>query len=204
MNKYFELIDKYGLNYYFTLFMKNNSSINAPYHNLYHSLCVMYNAFEISQSYLIFTEEEKRGLLIACLFHDFGHSQGRLTDEYNIRIAIDYFSSISLESQETNSLIIGLIKATQHPSVFEVDDLSQLQKIISDADLMQVFENNYFQQNAISLTTLEFSLSLEEGLKISLDFYKNLRFHTQYAQNKYELHSAGIIADMNFLLESLK
>jgi HD superfamily phosphodiesterase len=192
MNKYFNIINNYNLDDYLSILLKHNTANNAAYHNFYHTLCVVKNALDI-MVYEGFTKDQERMVLLACLFHDFNHSQGKLSDDKNVEIAIDSFLKYSKETEEINNEIVNIIKATQYPYIIPDEELNIYQKIIRDADLMQIFSDNYFQQNIISLGTIEMNKSLEDSIDLSLNFYKNLKFHTNFAKVEHQLKIKNII-----------
>jgi len=201
MNRFFNLIKFYQLENYFNILLKHNLSNDAPYHNLYHTLCVMENASLCltHEEENKFTKEQRRNTLIASLFHDFNHSKGKDSDDINVQTAIDSFLKYSLETEENNNFIIDIIKATQYPYVINEEILTIFQKIIRDADLLQLFRENYIQQNIIGLST-EMNKPIEEFLNSSLSFYKNIKFHTKYGKIQQELHLSSIIEDVEFMI----
>lgn len=184
MNIYFNIIKKFNLDNYFNIILNYNKSNNAPYHNMYHLLCVMKNCFAIAKSEG-YTNKEIRPLLIAALFHDFNHSMGKKKDSENVKEAIKEFLKYSEESKEDNEKIVAIIEATEFPYV--IDKLNQEQKIIRDADLMQIFADNYFQQNILGLAE-EFSSPLSKFLEGQTKFMDEVKFNTEYGKrisNKY-------------------
>lgn len=181
MNIVLELIKKYGLEFYLKCFLENNTAINAPYHNLYHTFCVIENCYKIAKDENI-SKPEIRLLLLAAIFHDFNHSQGKRYDEENVKMARKKFMNFSTESDDVNIEVIELILATQYPYVIPDEDLSLLQKIIRDADMMQLFEKNFIQQLWIGLLQQELDKSKKDAIEMQLKFMKSIKFYTPYAQ----------------------
>jgi hypothetical protein len=182
MNSVLKIATKFKLDNYLKYFIENNSANNAPYHNLYHTFCVIENSYKIGVDEGL-SYAELRLLLLAAMFHDFNHSQGKNTDKYNVQLARRKFMEISKESTEDNIEIIELILATEYPYVIPDEDLSPLQKIIRDADMMQAFEKNYMQQVVFGLLMEELNMSLDKALEAQLKFFKSLKFHTNFAKD---------------------
>ena len=67
---------------------ENNPSNNVPYHGIDHLFEVFKFSYSISQ-FVTNDEINKLELLMACLFHDYNHSCGKLKDSENISNAID-------------------------------------------------------------------------------------------------------------------
>lgn len=202
MTKSFEIIKKYEIEKYLQKLLKYSSSNFLPYHNFYHTMCMVENCEEIASS-LGLTDFEKRALSIAAIFHDFNHSGGKLKDKENVNNAINAFLSMSLEDQDINDLVAEIIKATEYPYVIADEDLNLYQQIIRDADLMQTFEKNYLQQNWLGLTT-EMNLDMLTCLKGSELFWNNVKFHTEYAKAKSNEYMPGRFEDVKFLLNILE
>ena len=196
MNQYFNIIEDYNLEDYFSKLLVWNTANKAPYHNLYHTLCVMKNCLKIVEYENIDTNI--RNLLVASLFHDFNHSQGSAPDSWNVKKAIETFLEFSKETHVNNQKIVDIIKATEYPYV--ITDLSIEQKIIRDADLLQIFEDNYFKQNIVSLGA-EMNKGLKESLEMSLKFYSNLNYYTMYGKKIHIENIDSILEDVKFMLK---
>jgi len=202
MTKAFEIIKKYEIEKYLENLLKNSSSNFVPYHNFYHTMCMVENCEDIATS-LGLTGFEKRALVIAAIFHDFNHSGGKLKDKENVQNAINAFLSMSLEDQDVSDLVVEIIKATEYPYVIPEEEFTIYQQIIRDADLMQTFEKNYLQQNWLGLTQ-EMNLDMLTCLKGSEIFWSNVKFHTEYAKKKSEEFMPGRFEDVKFLLKILE
>jgi HD superfamily phosphodiesterase len=187
---------------YLKIILKENKSNNLPYHNLYHTLCVVDNVHAISTNEEL-SSKEIRLVMLAALFHDFNHSGGKLSDSENVKNAIEAFKTFSVESEKDNNFVVEIIKATEYPYVIKDDELSLYQKIIRDADLMQTFEKNYLQQNVIGLMEELKVDSLDKMLEGSLNFWKNCKFHTDFAKEMSMTYMPSIEKDVEFLKEIL-
>jgi len=173
----------------FNYTINNNTSIVAPYHNQAH---IMNMCNTITEIYLIeqkITEKEYVLLLLAALFHDINHSQGKLSDDKNIEIALRYFEvfvnqlDMTIDSDDFDDVIL-LIKTTQYPYVIDAETESQ--KIIRDADLSQIFNyNSNFGHNVCGLKIeLAKDMSWVEFMVNNNKFVENVNFETEYMKNK--------------------
>ena len=83
-----QMFHELGINDLFEWFYDHNTARNNPYHNNVHTFIVV----DLIHQYCIekgIQGQLARTLHIAALYHDFGHSSGKLTDEENIKIACD-------------------------------------------------------------------------------------------------------------------
>ena len=70
-------------------FVRYNTGITNPYHNLNHTLRLMQLILEYLESDSEKKENvNKEKILLLALFHDFGHSAGKFGDEVNVEIAV--------------------------------------------------------------------------------------------------------------------
>ena len=73
----------------FKWFVRYNTGITNPYHNLNHTLRLMQLILEYLESDEVEKENvSKEKILLLALFHDFGHSAGKFGDEVNVEIAV--------------------------------------------------------------------------------------------------------------------
>lgn len=113
----------------------NNNPSQHPYHNSQHCYTVAINAILAADHYRL-SEKDTVELIIASIFHDWGHSGGTLTEAENIDVAVISYTSASamFKTYLDHQSIIRLIRATQYPHipVFELKE-----QIMQDADLLQ-------------------------------------------------------------------
>lgn len=130
----------------------HNVACDAPYHNVFHTETVAMLVAEAA-AYEGLDSAQTSALVLAALFHDSGHSAGALPDAQNIEQAIeDFWVFASATSAMTTQLcaeVIRLIRCTQYPYVTQAEDT--LSKIMRDADLMQVLEENWQTQVFVGL-----------------------------------------------------
>jgi hypothetical protein len=165
----------------FSWIMKNSTSNHLPYHNFNHLLTVVRYTYGACQFYQLSKKEELE-MLLAALFHDVNHSGGKETDDVNVEEAkttlrwfVEEFYSDTLDSDE----ICRIIHATQYPYIIEPEDMDLKQQIIRDADLMQVFEYNWIQQNMMGLCS-EMGITMDKMIPGQKDFLMGAQFNTNW------------------------
>lgn len=192
------IIKKFQLDDYFGVVVRDSKSNSAPYHNLYHVLCMIKNSYYISKDEGL-EDKEIRKILIACLFHDFNHSMGEKTDKENVLEAINSFKKYSIETEEVNNEIINMIKATEYPYVIDEKDLSIKDKIIRDADLLQWSEDNHLQQIVFGLLSKELKGDLKKNIENQIKFIKMAKIYTNYAKLKFEAHKERCLDEYEYI-----
>jgi hypothetical protein len=202
MTIYLRLIKQLNLETYLKILLEKNTTNGAQYHNFYHTLCVMKNAYMIAGSEEL-SDTDERILCVAALFHDFDHSQGKEKDNVNVQTAISKFLEYSQESQADNDKIVEIIKATEYPYVIEDSELNKLQQIIRDADLLQICADNYLQMNILGLSK-ELNVPVDKFVSGTISFLKGLKFYTKYAKRKIEEVFEDRIEELEFLTDVLK
>jgi hypothetical protein len=164
----------------FTWIMKNSTSNNLPYHNFNHLLTVVKYTYGACKFYGLTNQEEKE-LLMAALFHDVNHSGGKSTDDINVKVAKETVTKfiednfLAVDSTE----VCRIIDATQYPYIIEPSDMDLKQQIIRDADLMQVFEYNWIQQNMMGLCE-EMGITMDKMIPGQKQFLMGAQFNTNW------------------------
>jgi len=184
----------------FNYIIENNQSVNLPYHNTRHLVKVFDTALDIA-SLSDLTDSEIVELGIACLFHDFNHSGGKLTDSENIDIAIKEFL-LFFESNEklfewinaTN--IIDMIHSTEFPKKREPITLQQ--RIIMDSDLIQCYDVDWFLF-AIKGLSSERGVDVSRSLQDQTNFINNVTYYTKFAQNLHKEQKEGYLKRLEYL-----
>lgn len=177
-------------------FMDFNPSNDAPYHNKYHTFCMVNNCYEGSY-HLRLSPSEVKALVVAALFHDFDHSAGNQSDGVNItkalaglKVAQRFAESRGLGlNQAEYKLVTEAIKVTQYP--FTVEPTTITEKIIRDADLMQPYETDkevLFKQYKGLKQEIELSRNMtisnaEFGIK-NKEFLDGITWYTPWAREK--------------------
>lgn len=164
---------------------ENNLSNNLPYHNIQHLFDVYNMCLKIVNSDKKMRQyKNTQELFIACLFHDFNHSGGKLTDSENIENAINGVNQFlnSFDNIYDIEQIEYLIKCTEYPYTIKSEELDDLGKIIRDSDMVYLLSD----QSVIKLYTNlrnEFNQTLEEFYQNQFKFLNNVSFYTDYCQN---------------------
>ena len=180
-------------------YIKNNNKGDVnPYHNNEHMMFVFNNAMTLFDHYkkeYDLSEQDRINLGVACLFHDFNHSGGKLKDSENIEYAIEAFvfyleehpSNISIEH------VINLISVTEFPH--KDIDLSILGKIIRDADMMGAISDNFIE--IIKSLAEEIGYDIEKFLPIQLKFLQDVKYNTKYCRDLLEERREDILKEIS-------
>lgn len=157
----------------------HNSANELPYHNLYHTHCMVEKCVE-GANYHNLPYRSIQNLVVAALFHDFAHSGGHKDDAVNINNAILGFNSYEdrVRSNIDANEVRQFIRITQYPYIEEPICIEQ--RIIRDADLMQSFRSTWKEMILDGLREemsikLKKELSLEEMAQGQVAFLKNVR-----------------------------
>lgn len=183
----------------------NNTALNAPYHNFIHHLVVA-NSCNDAADYYNLSAKDRLELIVAALWHDFNHSMGAKKDDWNVQEAIRAFSDwhyqysvIPDDSIPDKNNVINIIKATQYPYVIPVEELNLSQKIIRDADLTQLAQNNRIQHVYIGLAT-EMKLPVKDILKGEKAFLESVVPCTYWFVEMWAPIKANVIAECETFL----
>ena len=119
------------------------------------------------------------------MFHDVNHSGGKLKDSENIDNAINafiefahtYMNLCDNDDVIIHDEVINLIKVTEYPYVKPNSALTQMEKIIRDADMMQAFEYNWINQTTLGLSS-EGNIPIKEFIPKQRNFLESVVFLT--------------------------
>ena len=114
------------------------------------------------------------------------------------------FKKYSKESEEINNEIINIIKATEYPYVIDNENLTLSQKIIRDADLTQMYTDNFLQQVIYGLLVQEHGLELSKALEAQMKFMIGIKPMTKYGQELYNIFFQKRIKDINYINKIIK
>jgi hypothetical protein len=174
-----------NLCYYFKKIFESPNASN-PYHNFRHMIhvaCITYEGAKEMEYPDLTNGNRFRALLIAALFHDYGHSGKMGNDAQEIEHALDGIRNCILEEdKELLPEIEHLIKATEFPH--ENYDLSEAAKIIRDADLSQTLSDTWMQQTIFGLAE-EKGITPLECLQAQIGFLSGIKFNTEWAIEKF-------------------
>lgn len=189
------------LRYYFkVIFNAPNSTL--PYHNFRHTCHVLYSTHEAIMYYGDFDLRSARSLLIAAMFHDYGHTgKPDIKDSENILLAIDGLRQHILD-EDTNSLeeIITLIESTEYPH--KEIQINRSMEILRDADQSQTFDTVWIQQ-------IIFGLSQEKGtspielLKKQIPYIQSVEMLSDWGKETFHPKKEHFINQVEKYLEIL-
>lgn len=185
----------------FVSFYKSNKSNKVPYHNLWHSLCMVKYCNE-GALFEGLNNSDRIDLLISALVHDMNHSGGCMSDEDNVRIAKEagyklYKNTNFFKDEEEFENRIGrIVNATQYPYVIPAKDLDKQQQIIRDADLIQSMENTWFTHTTCGLCS-EMNVDIEDFFDMQLSFFEDIKMNTVWGKNRWSQNIPKHIAKVN-------
>lgn len=170
--------------------MNSDALVFNPYHNNYHTACMIVNAFEAFQYY---EQEPVSGyleqqnykarlykLLLACLYHDYDHTAGSMPDAINIMKATQGLFSTHMGYYD----VAKIIAVTEFPFIRQPETLEE--KIIRDCDLMQMLEPDWFDQIFVGLYTELLNnpkfadLTPEKFVQMQIAFLEGAQFYTEW------------------------
>lgn len=162
--------------------ISNNESNHLPYHSIDHLFEVFKLCSSILESpeFINDTTLPKLELLIACLFHDYGHSGGKSSDDINITYAIDGIRLFHSAYPDFDlNQVVYLIQCTEYPYKVKDEDLSIAGKIMRDCDMCYVFQSVSIVKLYSGLRK-EFDNSYSDFLKNQKQFLSNIKFNTEF------------------------
>jgi hypothetical protein len=179
------------LTFYLQVLFFKSSNLYNPYHNLRHTLHVLWLCHKACRYYRSeLSPRRMRNLLIAGLFHDFDHPGHPHPgeddpDRVNIPIAIAGLRRYVMpDDRPFLPEIEALIEATHYPYKIAGDELDLLGRIIRDADLAQALSPTWIQQVVIGLAQ-EWGVQPLDVLKAQASFLSGLSFNTRWARELF-------------------
>lgn len=198
----FEKFDFLGeaLNYV----IKNSNSLYSPYHNLNHNVTVTVFSYILGKAEKL-SESEIKELLITSIFHDFNHSAGKKKDKENIKEAKKGIRDFVKKNNVKINLekVFKILEASEYPYVIKDKDLTLQQKIIRDADLLQLMEYNRLQFNIIGMAK-EANVDIKKWLDIQTSFVENCKFNTKTAKKMKKIFWSDMVHELNYLKKVIK
>lgn len=172
------------------LFFAKN--VKLGYHNFRHMMHMTYQVYDAIK-YMKINPVAARYLLIAAMFHDYGHSGNRnKSDDFNIRKAVRgvkrHIDKTNPTDKKNLKEIIRLIQATEWfgeagHNLFERDMFID---ILRDADSCQTLDTSWMQQVIFGLGT-ELGKSPREMLEAQLPFLQErIKFYSPWGKAKFE------------------
>ena len=151
---------------YYKWYLTYCNSLCVPYHNLnhtlgmmYHILCIYNESQKKEHEYgFRLTEQDLYILMTSALFHDYNHSAGVHPDSVNVATAkagLNRCLREFLVADETTESLIKIceqnIDATQFPYVIKDEDLNLYQRILRECDLLVSLYDDYFTHAVMGL-----------------------------------------------------
>lgn len=171
---------------YFIWYINHCTSLTLPYHNLSHTLKMMYliidmyeRSNKLGNSYGHQLEPTDLYILLtSALFHDYNHSGGRFSDTINVQNAITGLRECMhtyLEDSENTEIVIeqcvDVIKGTEFPYVIPDDELTMHQRILRECDLLVAFFDDYITHNIFGLAEeMKGSQNISEFIAKQIEF----------------------------------
>ena len=192
------IIERYDLGSVVRWLLENNPSQALPYHNFNHSLWVTHHA-DLAYRYEMRCRPPKE-LIVAALFHDFGHSGGFFAnDADNIKAAIGGVHDYLMQHRiADNTIVEHLITGTCFPHNTANDEhvatyygttgkdsaeYLQMQRALRDADMMQNC-NDTMLGNFIGIKQEMFrNMKYPEYMEKTLAFLKGIKYETKYGMD---------------------
>lgn len=175
----------------FDFVREQNPSNNLPYHNWFHTCCVVAECIEAGQYYNLPFVSYKQ-LVAAAIMHDYRHSGGKKSDRDNVDEACRH-ANIQLKgrgfSDEFTQPVVATILATEYP--FTTKPFSIEQKIIRDADLMMITHDNWFL-TTVDMLKQEIGVSENREIPLLEAVFKQRSFihaavlYTDWGREKYD------------------
>ena len=186
------------LRHYFRVMM-GAPNVNNPYHNFRHMMHVLCSAYE-GGVYEHIPQTEMRILLVAALFHDYGHSGQMGNDALEIERAVAGFQEHVVEKDRgIAGRIEELIRATQWPHM-DNTNLPYSAKILRDADFSQSLDSVWWQQIVFGLAA-EFGIPVKEHLARQIIFLSELKFQSDWGKKILAPKASDRVEELRDFLE---
>lgn len=173
-----------SLSHYFRVVM-DAPNIYHGYHGLRHMLHVTWVCYQACKYYKHLGQmdrREARNLLVAALFHDYGHCGQAGDDANNIEVALNGLCE-HVADMDRNQLsdISRIVKATQFPHADLSDSPTLGEQVIRDADISQAFGTTWIGDIAAGFGS-ELSKTPIEMLEQQLKFLEGVQFHSDFGK----------------------
>lgn len=175
---------------YVTDLLTNKGNPNFVFHNLDHTEDVADACSRIADYYQL-SDEDRFVLSLAAWFHDTGYTAGQPEghEDVSVQIASNFLQQHQVEDtviQRVNSAI----QATRMPQ----SPLSQVEKILCDADLMHLATDDFKARNQLLKQEREnifkSKIPKREWRKGNIQFLENHKYFTDYGQQYLESKKA--------------
>ena len=206
---------------YYKWYLSHCLSLNAPYHNLNHTLGMMYHIIciyensKIRSDYgFVLSEKDLYILLTSALFHDYNHSAGLCPDSINVETAkagLEQCIKSFLVNDENTEKLIEICKsnidATQYPYVIDDSELNIYQQILRECDILVALYDDFFVHNIIGLgSEMHKADDLLEFMTSNMKFLQDAfcRIKLVYSLEIYNEESDNFFTTVRNILNVLK
>jgi len=227
--RYYEIIEKMGLEPWWADFIKTNSSNRLPYHNMQHTMFMIEDCYEGAMSEGLAPNLDHpliKTLILAAIYHDWGHTGGvwhlnpklrgaglgpggsdAYPDSENVKIAIEKVRSL-LEigfwpSGVSLNQVINTIRATEYPYAVPVEDLTPAGRIIRDADL-QTSTKGLLIPHVVYGLSEELGYPIEVLIQGEIKFLESAELITDWGKRRWSLHLPLMIEELNVFANILQ
>lgn len=189
-----KIFNNFGLKEYLDFYDVYCQTKKLPYHNEYHTYCVIELCYK-GAKYHDLDYDSTSDLLIAALFHDFGHSGGHSYDSVNIQKAKAWFETcanrLMFDQPRRSQKIVKFIGATEYPYKSEACCIEE--RILRDADLLQIImpdgQEMILDRLLQEMKILNTELTREDMIKGQISFLKDVVFQSKlgdYFKHRFE------------------
>ena len=171
---------------YVTHLFRNKVDPHFVFHNLGHTQQVVAAAKELGSHYNL-NDDDLYVLLLSAWFHDTGFSTGKAEEheKESINLAANFLEERNVDPQVVQR-VSSCIQATRMPQ----SPLSQVEKIMCDADLYHLGSGDYKKINDLLKQEQEYyfkkEFSKKEWRQRNIEFLETHQYFTDYAQQMQE------------------
>jgi predicted metal-dependent HD superfamily phosphohydrolase len=182
--------------HYVTDLYKNNLDPKFVFHNLDHTEDVADACSMMAEQYQL-SDDDRYVLSLAAWFHDTGYTEGHAEghEDVSVQLATTFLKQRGVE-ETVIQRVTSAILATRMPQ----SPLSQLEKILCDADLMHLSTDDFKARNQLLKQERENLLgqkiSRKEWRKGNIQFLESHKYFTDFGQQKLEARKLDNLNEM--------
>jgi HD superfamily phosphodiesterase len=171
---------------YITDLFTNSLDQQFVFHNLDHTEDVADACSRMADHYQL-NDDDRFVLSLAAWFHDTGYTSGHAEghEDVSVQLATDFLQQHQVD-ETVIQRVTSAIQATRMPQ----SPLSQVEKILCDADLMHLATEDFRARNQLLKQEREnllgTKISRKEWRKGNVQFLENHKYFTDYAQQYLE------------------
>ncbi|HEU4632348.1 MAG TPA: Pycsar system effector family protein [Flavisolibacter sp.] len=171
---------------YVTDLFTNNLDPRFVFHSLEHTEDVA-DACSMMADHYRLSEDDRYVLSLAAWFHDTGYTSGHVEghEDVSIQLSTDFLRQHQVE-ETVIQRVTSAIRATRMPQ----SPLSQIEKILCDADLMHLATEDFKAKNGLLKQEREnllgTKISKKEWRKSNIQFLESHKYFTDYGKQHLE------------------